>query len=57
MTSAWKGQPELDDRARKIWVPEVRPQADLELEECFVRAAMAWARWRDRQGRQGRAIR
>ena len=54
MTRAWTVQQELDERVRKIWVPEVRPQSDLELEECFVRAATAWARWRERQRWAGR---
>ena len=39
---------------RTYFVPEVRPHADPELEETFVRAAAAWARWRDRSLWEGR---
>lgn len=49
-------QQELSDRVagRATWVPPVRPTADAELEETFVRAASAWARWRERQRWAGR---
>ena len=30
-------------------IPRERPTADAELEETFVRAAIAWARWRERR--------
>jgi hypothetical protein len=30
-------------------IPRVRPTVDPELEEMFIRAASAWARWRERQ--------
>jgi hypothetical protein len=36
-------------------VPRARPSVDPELEECFTRAAVAWARWRERQRWTGRA--
>ena len=43
-------QRELAEQGRgRAWVPPVRPTADLELEACFVRAASAWARWRERR--------
>lgn len=35
-------------------VPQVRPMADADLEASFVRAATAWARWRERQRWMGR---
>ncbi len=45
-----QGQRELSERTTgRAWVPQVRPTADSELEETFVRAAAAWARWRERQ--------
>lgn len=48
-------QVEFGDRvAAKAWVPRVRPTVDAELEETFVRAATAWARWRERQRWAGR---
>lgn len=34
---------------RRVEVPQVRPAADAELEEVFLRAAVAWARWRERR--------
>jgi len=46
-------QRELGEVARPVWVPSVRPTVDLELESAFVRAASAWARWRERQRWQG----
>ena len=39
---------------REVAVPTVRPMADAELEATFTRAAMAWARWRERQRWAGR---
>lgn len=40
--------------ARERARPAVRPTADAELEEVFLRAAAAWARWRDRSVWEGR---
>jgi hypothetical protein len=39
---------------RDAFVPAVRPTADGDLEESFVRAAAAWARWRERRLWEGR---
>lgn len=30
-------------------LPKVRPHADAELELTFLRAALAWSRWRERR--------
>lgn len=49
-------QGELGERAavRPMRVPRAVPTADAELAECFVRAAIAWAKWRERRAWQGR---
>jgi hypothetical protein len=49
-------QRELSERVepKTGWLPAVRPTADVELEESFVRAAAAWARWRERRRWAGR---
>lgn len=39
---------------REVPIPTVRPMADAELEATFLRAAVAWARWRERQRWVGR---
>jgi hypothetical protein len=55
MQRDFAGQRELGERVTaRGWVPKVRPTADAELEESFVRAASAWARWRERQVWAGR---
>lgn len=50
------GQGELAARvtARPSNLPRAVPTADAELAECFVRAAIAWARWRERRAWEGR---
>lgn len=57
----WQEVTQTELAPRSARVPEavlrVRPKADAELEASFVRAAEAWARWRERQtwrgGRRG----
>ncbi len=46
-----EGQRELSERAndRKAWTPRVHPTADQDLAASFLRAAAAWARWRERE--------
>lgn len=39
---------------RPVRVPRVRPLADEELAESFVKAAAAWAQWTERRRRAGR---
>lgn len=39
---------------REIHPPSVRPTADAELEATFLRAALAWARWREQRRWVGR---
>lgn len=42
---------ELEPRKRRrpVRVPRVRPLADEELAESFVKAAIAWAKWTERR--------
>jgi hypothetical protein len=39
---------------RELPLPDVRPSSDTELEVTFIRAAMAWAKWRERKRWTGR---
>jgi hypothetical protein len=52
----WRAeQGELGEKtAGRAWLPRVRPTADAELEESFVRAAAAWAKWKERRKWAGR---
>ena len=49
-------QGELENHAavREVQLPSVRPTVDPELEATFLRAAVAWARWRERRRWAGR---
>ena len=50
-TFQYSEQRELSERTymSSDRLPRVRPTCDPELEETFIRAASAWARWRERQ--------
>lgn len=51
LASVFERQSELSEVPvrRRTEVPRARPEADAELEEVFLRAAVAWARWRERR--------